>query len=47
MDIHHSHLAKKMMKIEATERFGENINQLKPGRNVDDFDLTLLQFLPN
>jgi hypothetical protein len=47
MNIHHSHLAKKMMKIETTERFGENINQLKSGRNMNDFNQTLLQFLPN
>jgi hypothetical protein len=47
MNIHHSHLAKKMMKMETTERFGENINQLKSGRNMNDFNQTLLQFLPN
>jgi len=47
MNIYHSHLAKKMMKIKTTERFGENINQLKPGRYINDFDQTLLQFLLN
>jgi hypothetical protein len=46
MNIYHSHLADKIMKVETTERFGENISQLKSGRNVNDFNQTLLQFLP-
>jgi len=36
-----------MMKVETTERFGENISQLKSGRNVNDFNQTLMQFLHN
>ena len=47
MNVYHSHLADKMMKIETSERFGQYILQLMLGRNVDYFDQTLLQFLSN
>ena len=47
MNVYHSHLAAKMMKIAASERFGQYIRRLMLGRNVDYFDQTLLQFLSN